>query len=65
MKTFNKFSDKILDVENWRVSAKEFLFWTTQNWDEGAVISLSPSSKKLVVTSQYATTDNVVENYYS
>ena len=52
-------------VANWQLSAKEFLFWTTQNWDAGSVISLSPASNKLVVRSEYSTTDNVVDNFYS
>jgi len=62
---FDQYDPTTQLVANWQLSAKEFLFWTTQNWDEGAVISLSPASKKIVVTSQYATTDNVIENYYS
>lgn len=62
---FDQYDSQTQLVANWQLSVKEFLFWTTQNWDEGAVISLSPASKKLVVTSKYATTDNVVENYYS
>lgn len=62
---FDQFDADISLVANWQLSAKEFLFWTTQNWDEGAVISLSPASKKLVVNSKFATTDNVVENNYS
>ena len=62
---FDQFDSQSLLVANWQLSAKEFLFWTTQNWDEGAVISLSPASKKLVVNSKFATTDNVVENSYS
>jgi len=62
---FEQFDSQTETVSNWQLSAKEFLFWTTQNWDEGAVISLSPASKKLVVRSEFATTDNVVDNFYS
>jgi hypothetical protein len=62
---FDQFDPQTLLVANWQLSAKEFLFWTTQNWNEGAVISLSPASKKLVVRTEYATTDNVVDNFYS
>ena len=62
---FDQFDSQTELVSNWQLSMKEFLFWTTQNWDEGAVISLSPASKKLVLESKYSTTDNVVDNFYS
>ena len=40
---FNYFNPDIGVVENWELSAKEFLFWTTQNWQEDSVITLSLS----------------------
>ena len=30
-------------VLNWRHTVNEFLFWTTQNWGEGSIITLSPA----------------------
>ena len=44
---------------------REFLYWTTQNWDAGSVISLSPSAERLVLETPNATTDNVLDNFYS
>ena len=32
---FDQFNNNINDVLNWETSAKEFLFWTTQNWSTG------------------------------
>ena len=32
---FNEFNSNLNSVENWTTSAKEFLFWTTQNWSTG------------------------------
>ena len=52
--SFEEFSKEIGQVANWQLSAKEFLFWTTQKWDEGSVISLSPASRKLSVQSSYS-----------
>ena len=44
---FDEFS-KDLDVPiDWDLSVKEFLFWSTQNWQNSAVISLSPAAAKL------------------
>lgn len=40
--------NKELDVPlTWLTSAKEFMFWTLQNWVAGAVITLSPSANKI------------------
>jgi len=51
-------------VAEWKTSAKEFLFWTTQNWASGAVISLSPSAIGLKFKSEYATIDNIYDTFY-
>ena len=32
---FNEFNTNLGQVSNWETSAKEFLFWTTQNWSTG------------------------------
>ena len=32
---FDQFNNNIVDVLNWETSAKEFLFWTSQNWSTG------------------------------
>ena len=32
---FDQFNNNLIDVLNWETSAKEFLFWTTQNWSTG------------------------------
>ena len=45
-------------------SSKEFLYWTTQNWSAGAVITLSPGATSLKFKSDYATIDNVFDNFY-
>jgi hypothetical protein len=32
---FDDFNNALAQVTNWETSAKEFLFWTTQNWSSG------------------------------
>lgn len=32
---FDDYNSNLVQVSNWRTSAKEFLFWTTQNWSKG------------------------------
>ena len=44
---FEYFDQSIGQVSSWQLSVKEFLFWTTQNWSEGSVITLSPSANEL------------------
>ena len=33
---FDDFNTSIASVSNWETSAKEFMFWTTQNWSSGS-----------------------------
>ena len=61
---FNYFDKDTNVVENWLQSIKEFAFWTTQNWDNGAVITLSPGSQELRFTSEFSVVDNLFDNFY-
>lgn len=58
---FENYDGRVEEVANWRLSLREFLFWSTQNWSAGAVISLSPSASKLVLDSVNSTADNMFE----
>lgn len=62
--SFNKFNESIGDVENWRVSAKEFLFWTTQGWANDSVITLSPGANELKFSREYNVVDNIFDTFY-
>lgn len=33
--SFNEYNKNLNSINNWETSAKEFLFWTTQNWSAG------------------------------
>ena len=61
---FNYFNSEINTIENWELSAKEFLFWTTQNWKEDSVITLSPSANKLKFKKEYFVSDNIFDNFH-
>lgn len=63
--SFDDYS-KDLDVPlTWLTSAKEFMFWTLQNWAAGAVITLSPSSNKIsFVPVIQASIDNTDTDFY-
>jgi hypothetical protein len=51
-------------VSNWQTSAKEFMFWSTQNWGAGAVITLSPGAFQLKFKSEYAVVDDIYDTFY-
>ena len=61
---FSGFNRELETVENWELSAREFLFWTTQNWSEGALLTLSPSAINLQFSRPYAVVDNIFDNFY-
>ena len=61
---FNNFNADINLVENWSTSAREFLFWTTQGWKAGSVITLSPAANKLELKTSYTIADDVFDGFY-
>jgi hypothetical protein len=54
--------DEIL--EDFRQSAKEFLYWTTQGWAEGALITLSPAAYQLDFKQDYVVVDDIYDEFY-
>lgn len=51
-------------VENWGTAAREFLFWTTQNWGVNSLITLSPGANKILFNRDYATPDNIYDSIF-
>jgi hypothetical protein len=58
---FEEHNGDLGEILNWKFTAKEFLYWTTQNWADGNLITLSPFADKI----KYRYTDSVVDNVYS
>jgi hypothetical protein len=57
--------DKGLGVSrNWITSAKEFMFWTRQNWAIGSLISLSPASQEIEIKFSVGVADNLLDSFY-
>lgn len=61
---FDNFNTEMSVVTDWETSAKEFMFWTTQNWAEGAVISLSPAAEQLVLATGQSVVQNIIDPFY-
>jgi hypothetical protein len=58
---FDQYNGDLVSVMDWKFSGKEFLYWSTQNWADGNLITLSPFADYL----KYQYADSVVENIYS
>jgi len=52
-------------VNDWVSVTKEFMFWTTQGWANGTIISLSPAANKLFFKSNYSVVDDVFDSFYN
>jgi hypothetical protein len=61
---FDEFNSNLSTVSNWESSAKEFVFWTTQGWAPGSVLSLSPSASQLTLATDYSTVNDITDNFY-
>lgn len=51
-------------IDNFDKTVREFLFWTTQNWAEGTMITLSPAANKLLFNSNKTVVDNIFDRFY-
>jgi len=58
--TFDDRENLLNEVKNWVLSAKEFLYWTSQGWKSGNIIVLSPISDTLKITSSNSQVDEIV-----
>jgi hypothetical protein len=61
---FDEYNGTLDQVLDWRFTAKEFLYWTTQNWAPNAVITLSPFANKLEFRSDVGIVDSISNNFY-
>ena len=61
---FDEYLSELKQVQNWEYSGREFLFWTTQGWAVGSVITLAPFAQKLVFSFQNGQVDNVLDSFY-
>ena len=55
---FDEFNTDLQEIVNWKFTGKEFLYWTTQNWADDNLITLSPFADYL----KYKFVDSVVDD---
>ena len=61
---FEGFDADMQSIKNFRLSAKEFLFWTTQGWDTGSLISLSPLADGVQFKRSFTVIGDVFNNFF-
>jgi hypothetical protein len=60
---FDQFNDSLQSVLDWKFSGREFLYWTTQNWADNSVITLSPFADQIKFTSASSVVDNLFDTF--
>lgn len=61
---FDSYNSDINSLINWELSGKEFLYWTTQNWADNSVITLSPFSNYVKYQLNNTVVDNIFNSFY-
>ncbi len=61
---FDEYNLDLNEIINWKFSAKEFLFWTLQNWSNNNLITISPFANVLKYKNDFAIVDNLINLKY-
>jgi hypothetical protein len=61
---FDEYNIDFNSTIDWNFSAKEFLYWSTQNWANNSVITLSPFSDRIKYSLPNSVVDNVFSSFY-
>ena len=61
---FDKLNSELNRTMDWNLSADEFLFWTTQSWDDGSIVTLSPFADSITLQTTTTVVDNLFDSFY-
>ena len=61
---FDSYNKDINEIIDWMYSAKELMFWSTQKWAVGSVITLSPFADLVKFNNSSAVVDNLTNVFY-
>lgn len=61
---FDEFNSDLNRTLDWNLSAEEFLFWSTQNWSTGSIITLSPFANSITCQTTNTVVDNLFDSFY-
>lgn len=61
---FNFYNKETEALEDMLLCIKEFMFWVTQNWDIGTVLTVSPGANRVQFKKDYFVVDNIFDTFY-
>jgi len=61
---FNQYNEDFKEIINWDFTGKEFLYWSTQNWADNSVITLSPFADSIQLSYADCVVDDILKNFY-
>jgi len=61
---FDDFNSDLNEILNWKLTGKEFLYWTTQNFADGNLITLSPFANSLKYNFPNSVVDDISGKKY-
>jgi hypothetical protein len=61
---FDTFNSDLGNILDWTYTSKEAIFWSTQQWAVGSVITLSPFAETLTFKNANAVVDNLTNVFY-
>ena len=61
---FEFFNSETETLEDMQLCIKEFMFWVTQNWDIGTVLTISPVANKVVFKRDFFVVDDIYDTFY-
>ena len=61
---FDQFNEDLNILNDWNLSSQEFLYWSTQRWDEKSVISISPFSDQVKFQHDNSVVDDIFNKFY-
>ena len=62
---FENYNVESKAVEDFQLAVKEFLFWSTQNWSPGSLLTLSPLANKIIFQPKSSRVDSLLDNFYN
>ena len=61
---FDEVQQDLNEVMDWTFSAREFLYWTTQNWQPDSIITVSPFADRVKFKMTTGVVDDLENPYY-
>jgi len=58
---YNRDTDSLEDMT---LCIQEFMFWVTQNWEAGTILTTSPCANRCIFTKPYFVVDDIFDDFY-